>query len=448
MNVLRKIIFISSPYLLNEHAVFNELSELNRSQWLSRNEIERKQLKKLKELINYAYNNVPFYHFSMKNKGIKPYDIKTIDDLKKMPILTREDIRKNLKDLISVSYSRRNLYFSHTSGSTGEPLFFARSKKSRIYELASYYRFLNWYGWRIGDRIAKIWALPHASNKLFSKIKFKLSSIARNELIYNSLGMKPEEAVAFIKEIILKKPKIITGYTSALLYMSEIIQKYNLIPKHDFKWVVVNQAEMLTEHGKETIGKAFQANVYDFYGSREIPSIAASCPISPYLHINAEHRIVEIIKDDENVVDELGKIVITNLQEYAMPLIRYEIGDLGEKSIDICECGRGLPILTKVYGRTSDTLLINGKAFSFPSFRSIFEGLPVLRYQIIQKSNSQINVIIVLDVEFRKKSNELEHLVISRFKALLGTDVKINIFFQDQIKISDSAKHKYVIREI
>ncbi|MHA1833655.1 MAG: phenylacetate--CoA ligase family protein, partial [Candidatus Baldrarchaeia archaeon] len=444
MSRLRSFLYYFASYPLCEHAVWNEFVKLNRSQWLSYDKIKRIQLNRLKKIVNYAYRNVPFYHSLMKIKGVKPSDIKRLNDIRKMPILTRKDVQTNFSSLVSLSYPKRQVYVSNTSGSTGLPLTFIVSKESKVYGLSSSFRFFSWYGWKVGDKVAKVWALPHIANSKLAKLKLKFSSIIRNEMLLNSLGITPQQAISFVREINRKKPKIITGYTSALLYISKIIQKYNLIVEdHSREWVVVNQAEMLEDHVKEIIGKAFQTNVYNFYGSREISSIAASCPISPYLHINAENLIVEVIKDNEPVNNEVGKIVITNLREFAMPLIRYEIGDFGEISAEKCECGRGLPSLTRVIGRTSDVLVIREKVFSFPSFRSVFEGLPILRYQIVQKSETELDVFVVTDSA--KTLKGLERLITNRFYELLGKDVHIQVTFMDRIPLTPSGKHKFVI---
>lgn len=446
MKTIRGFISKNIFYVLDGPIVFNNFAKLSKSQWLSRSEINGIQLLKLRKLVNYAYHNVPFYHSSMKGFGVVPSDIRTLEDLKKLPILKRKDIQQNFNYLVSCAYPRARLRFSYTSGSTGEPLLFARSVESEVYDLSSYYRFLSWYGWKIGDKIAKIWAFPDILNNNLLKLKRSFSALLRNEILYNSLGMEGEKTKNFIRLVQLCKPSIITGYTSGLLYLSQIINDYNLLPKGNFEWVVLNQAEMINKAAKETIEKSFQTVLYDFYGSREISSIAASCPIFPHLHINAEHRIVEVIKDGESTIDEIGRIVITDLEEYGMPLIRYEIGDLGEKSVDDCSCGRHLPSLAKILGRTSDLLRIDGKTFSFPSFRNIFEDLEIISYRIVQKSEDQIDIFVISGANM--KVDILEDIVLGRFRKLIGRDVEFNFYSGKTASFTNKEKHHYVTSEI
>lgn len=415
------------------------LKILRRTQWAKQNAIVKLQEKKLRSLIRHAYENVPFYHRLFKKLGLYPDDIKTIKDLAKLPVITKKDIRINFDDLMARGCNERKI-LDFTSGSTGEPLKFYVTKTARSWETAAELRAYEWAGYNLGDKYALIWGAPFDVKKL-TKLSDELINFFERRIVLNSYNMSEESMHIFASKLVKFKPKIIRGYSSALYLIANFIKRQGI--EGIRPTAIITTAEKLFIYERKIIEKAFQCEVFDFYGSREVGAIASECSEHIGHHISAENVIIEFVDDGHVSPNEVGEILVTNLNNYAMPLIRYANGDMGIPLDEECPCGRGLPLIKSIEGRVSDILCIdNGKFISAPAFVYIFKDLPIKQYQLVQETKEKILVNIVKDENF---SIEDEYQLIKKLREYLGKNVLIEIRFCDKILPTKSGKRKIIM---
>jgi len=438
---LAKDVFVPSLDFLRGTKVGRCLKELEKNQWLKLEELREIQQKNLKFLIKHAYENTPYYHRKFKERGLKPDDIKTKEDLAKLPALTKEEFRNNFDDLVTTSYSRQKMRLYSTGGSTGEPLRFYVIKKQRSWETAAMIRGNSWCGYRLGDKISLIWGSPIDVSET-EKFDNKIINFFWRRLFLAASELSEARMRRYAQKLIDFKPKILRGYSSAVYLLSRFIEHEGLNVSPD---AVITTAEMLFDHQRRKIEEVFGCDVYDSYGSREVEEIASECAEHVGYHISAENVVLEFVKNGEWVAPgEMGAILVTNLSNYAMPFIRYEIGDLGKQSDEICPCGRGLPLLKSLEGRITDIIVTPDKFISSPILENVFLDLPVKQYQIIQETEKKIVIKIVKDEGYSPKDAKS---IITKINRYIG-HIQIEFRLVDSIPPSESGKRRVVISDI
>lgn len=452
--ILRDIVYpirqIRQP---TDERIFKVLGLLEKTQWWSRSELERFQQERLQALLKHAYENVPYYHKIFRELELKPQDIKNSDDLQKLPILTKEHIRNNLDDLTAKNYSKEELIPSATGGSTGEPMRFFIDKKWGIWNMAAAYREWSWAGYNLGDKIAYLWGAPQDLSHQV-ELKTKILDLMHQRIMLDAFNMTEKTLDEYVKILRKFKPKIINAYASAIYLMAQYMEKRgigDIRPK-----AILTSCEMLFDYQRETIERVFGCEVFDYYSGRDTTLQAGECSEHSGYHLSIETGMVEFVKDDEHVAPgELGKIIITDLSNYAMPFIRYEIGDLGVPSDDMCSCGRGLPLMEKVVGRSNDILFTSDNKIIVPTFipylfypdciyteATIKQYQKIKQFQVIQKSKNELIVKIIKEPE----SDEREYYyVLTNFKNCFGENMDIKLTFVESIPPLPSGKTNYII---
>lgn len=411
---------------------------LEKTQWMKKKELQKLQLNRLKKLLFYAYDKVPFYHRSFKKHGFQPSDLKTITDLHKIPLLKKSDIRNNFSQLISTDFSKSKLELFTTSGTSAVPLRFCRSITEMSWARGAEYRGYSWGGYRLGDKIAVIWGFTPEQTRSFT---FKFYHSFTRHSILNVNTMSEKSMSSFAKSLVRFKPDFVKGYAGASNVFANHLLKnkqFKIQPK-----AVFTSASTLLPQNRRTIEKAFNCKVYDVYGSREISGIAAQCGQHEGLHVSDETVVSEIIKDGQTAsVGEEGQIYLTSLQSYAMPFIRYEIGDVGKSYPNECTCGRKLSLM-KPFGRTYEYLTNSDGTFtSLRDLQQVFEGIPVVDFQIEQKEQDEIIVRIVPGTSFNQDHTDfIENKIKMRGKA------KIRVDLVDAIPKEKSGKTKRIVKK-
>jgi phenylacetate-CoA ligase len=247
----------------------------------------------------------------------------------------------------------------------------------------------------------------------------------------------------FAYELIKFKPDVLRGYGSAIYFFAQFIKKEEIKvnPK-----IVITTGDGLMGYERQQIREIFECDVFDFYASREISAIAAECPTHQGYHVTAENLALEIVKDGEPVADgETGIVLITNFNNYAMPFIRYCIGDLAKSSGEKCSCGRNLPLIESIEGRMSDVLVnANGTYTASPSAHYVFKGLKIRQYQIIQEDYEQITIKIVKEKGFSERDIQS---ILQRTREYLGP-FKVNLEFVNSILQEKSGKRRVIISRV
>jgi len=370
------------------------LSFLKTSETWTLASLEAYQLKKLQELVAVAYANSNYYKKSFDALGMKPADIQSLEDLKKLPIITKSDLLAHNKD-IHTNLKFKKHFQANTSGTSGESLKFKREESADSFNRASIYRGYSWYNVNPWELNGYFWGY-NFSEMAMLKIRI-LDSLQNRFRIFN---YRKESIDFFIKK--LKKAKYLHGYSSIVYETAKIINTQNLDKPINLK-MVKGTSEKIFESYQEEIQKAFGRRMISEYGAAETGIIAFECP-KGNMHLNMEGVIVEEIDLE---------IVVTNLQMRAFPIIRYQLGDyikLAPKK-ETCECGMKHAIIEEVTGRIGQT--VYGKHHTYPSlyFYYIFKNLAIklsllLSYQVVQNEKGKLNFLI----EQHLDSSQLLHL--------------------------------------
>lgn len=430
------------------NSTIKNLEMLNKNQWRSLSEIQRVQQQKLQQILTHAYENVPYYHKIFNALALKPSDIKNTDDLKKLPILTKDIIRKNLSDLIPSNYQKNRLIPSATGGSTAEPMKFYIDNNWLAWNQAAAYRQWKWAGYEIGDKFVYLWSSPHDIS-FQEEFKNKFFNIVHRTTYLDALQLTEKTMDMYIEMIRRYKPKIINAYASAIYVLAQYMEKkgiQDLKPK-----AILTSCEMLFPFQREIIERSFGCQVFDYYSGRDTTFQAGECPEHTGYHMALENAVVELLKNNEPVSPgEIGKLIITDLENYAMPFIRYEIGDLGRISDEKCPCGRNLPLLKEVSGRIRDVIVTKSGKYLTGAFIStlFYDGRGMTRgikqYQFIQKTKESSVLKIVKADDF---SQEQLNRIIEKISSQCD-DMKIDIEFVDSIAPTKSGKYRPIQSEV
>ncbi len=421
------------------------LKELETSQWFSPWKLERIQEKKLKRLIKHVYETVPYYHSIFRKNKLHLNDIECLDDLAKLPILSREEVRERFDALVSKSYPQKKMRYGCTGGSTGEPINFYTTRENRCWSNAARYLAFRWAGIEIGDKFAQIFGL-HLDRPLFQSIKGKIEGKIKRRIAMDAYQMSEKTIEKFVQKMKKAKPKALYGNATSVANLAKYIHDKGTEGFH-LKSVVIDSMSLL-EHEVKMIERVFGCKVWWNYHNRENGTFASECSEHNGYHLFSQNFVFEFIKEGEKVASgETGSIVVTDLTNYAMPFIRYEVGDLGIPSDDICACGRGLPLMRKLLGRTMEILVsATGELIVAPFFgrlEHIFGACDIRQYQIEQETPAKIVIRIIPGKTY---TSEDTSIVIKAMRSIMG-DLEIEIKLVDSIAKSKSGKRQVILRK-
>lgn len=446
--VLNRYFLYPFYYWKNSDKRLSQLKKLERQQYLQPSELESLQLKKLKRIVSYAYHNTSYYKRIMDERGLSPDFIVSLKDIERLPILTKKIIQENTNDLISKQYNKSELIQDASGGSTGEPTLYYKDLRRHNIRRADQIRHDRWSGWDIGKRSALIWGAQRDLKSIQSKKEHIISRYIARHWELDAFEMTPQKMDYFVAELERVKPSMILGYANALTKFAEYVIKNH--PKHKIKLDgIISSAETLTANKRKTIESAFHCKVLNRYGSREVGLIASECKQQSGLHINADNLYVEITKGDNSVLKgSSGDVVVTDFLNYGMPFIRYNLGDVGYMSADSCSCGRTLPLLGAIEGRTGDFFtaktgtLIHGEYFTH-----LFYGVPEIKqFQMVQNTLESIDLKIVKSDLFRDE--DILSPIVIKIKEMLGEQSKVNIIYLDEIPKPASGKSIFTISHV
>lgn len=415
--------------------------ELEQSQWLSPEDLRSIQLGKLRSLVKYAYEHVLYYHDLYQRLDIHPEDIRSIKDFQALPFLTRQEINDNLDRLVSPELRSLALPNS-TGGSTGQPMRFYAEKAFDWWDPALELRGRGWYGVHEGDKMAWVWG---AQRDMYNQNwRARLKAALLQERYLNAFSMSEEKMRSFAQDLVRWKPAMFRAYASALTLFAQYIKDNHITgiqPK-----LIETTAEKVTDLQRELLEEVFHCKVADWYTARELGTIGFQCP-EGWLHI-CETRFLEVITNGQEAQPgELGEVVVTSLHQYAMPFIRYKIGDMAVYEPGCCPCGRGLPRLREVVGRLQDFLVTpEGNFVHGGYFPHTFRQWPeIVRYQVYQPDKTHLNVRMVCK---RDCGSGWLNSVQSEIQNRFGADMNISIEMVDEIELSSAGKHRFIISDV
>jgi len=417
-----------------------KLIELEKSQYYQPGTIEKIQFLKLKEITSYANEHCLFYKKRFAEHGFVPEKLSSFDDFRKLPVLTKDDIRENQKQIMSDQYTIDNLIYKRTGGSTSVPLALYVDCHAADLKAAATIRHNRWAGYDRGDKLAAIWG---DTEKKYS-VKEKIYNFFNSRTIYlDTLIMTEQYILRFIEKARRYKPKVMMGHAHSLYAFACFIEEHG-ITDLGIK-AIISTAEILYDHERAKIESVFGKILFNRYGCEELSIIASECERHDGLHINAEGLYVEVIDGDNTTP---GKLVITDLWNRGMPFIRYEIGDMATTKTGTCTCGRGLPRLGKIYGRTADLLYTpDGRTISGISVLDTFTiHIPGIKQaQIIQNKLDELNFKIVKSDDFNEESLRI---LSEKIPFFFGSSMLYSIEFVDNIPLTARGKYRFSICNI
>lgn len=429
---------------LKKHSTVAVHDAMEKSQWLDREALMSRQIEQLKSFLCDIGVHVPYYTALFQRVGFDPKELSSLEDFQKLPLTGKPEIRANcdsLKADNAVGLARFN-----TGGSSGEPLIFYIGNRRVSHDVAAKWRATRWWDVDIGDREIVVWGSPIELGAQ-DRVRQIRDKLFRTELL-PAFEMSEEKLDSFIETIRSRRPKMLFGYPSALAHIASHAEKRAIAMDDLGVKVAFVTSERLYDHQREKIETIFNCKVANGYGGRDAGFIAHQCPEGG-MHITSEDIIVEILdKEGQSVpIGEPGEIVITHLATRDFPFVRYPTGDIGVLSDEDCRCGRGLPQLKEVQGRTTDFVIAkDGTVLHGLALIYVLRDLPgVASFKIVQESLSLTRVLVKKESGF----DESACAVIEReFKKRLGQNVEIKVELVSEIPKEKSGKFRYVVSRI
>jgi phenylacetate-CoA ligase len=411
----------------------------------SREKVEAMRQRRLTSLLEHAYETVPYYRDILEQYGVVTEGTVTLDAFEDLPPLTKDDIR-SAGDRLHSTDPGPDTYTNTSGGTTGEPVEFVQDDHYWQWNVTNKIYYQSLAGKELGQREMKLWGSERDIQKGGRTLKHKLRNFAYNRRLLNSFKMSREDMRQYVEEINDYQPRTIWAYVESIHQLAQFVEEENVSiysPEG-----IITTAGTLHEPVRDTVERVFDTTVHNQYGSREVGDIACECSAQEGLHVFSHVNHVEVVDDGGNPVDpgEEGHVLVTNLTNYSMPMIRYKIRDMAIPKDEMCSCGRGFPLLETVTGRVSDHFvtpsreLVHGEYFTH-----LFYGKEwVNQFQVKQIARDEVMVKLVTDqTGDETDTDELEQAI----KDVMG-DVDVDFSFQEEIDPSLSGKYRYTISEV
>lgn len=416
---------------------------LRQTQYCSPETIADLQWRKLKAIIQHAYETIPYYRERFREVGATPADIAEPDDLLGITPLTKNDVQEHRERMVSELANRSALVTDQTGGSTGVPLSFYYDADRLASRQAATIRHNEWAGWRVGDKVAILWAAPRDIPAGHGWKRYLRNRLLERTMILDASGLTEAKMASFTNALEAYRPRILLGYANTMALYARYVQENRIttIRPH----AITCSAEVLRETDRKLIEEAFACPVFNRYGSREVAVIASECEKHDGMHINAENLYLEFVHEGKHVAPgETGEILITDMTNRAMPLIRYRIMDAATPFAGICSCGRGLARMEIQEGRVTDFIVTPaGMAVSGVALATyVVPAIPGLRKaQFVQESVLRITANIVAGDDNVQATIDL---LLRKLREFLGTDMEITIRVVKDTPCEDSGKFRFI----
>jgi phenylacetate-CoA ligase len=414
---------------------------MDESQWWPAAKLEALRVERLRSLLVRAGGHVPYFRDCFASLNFDPAAITTLEDLQRLPFLTKTVIRtegERMKSDVAQGLARFN-----TGGSSGEPLIFFIGTERVSHDVAAKWRATRWWGVDIGDPEIVVWGSPIELGTQ-DRIRAIRDRLMRTELL-PAFEMSEARLDGFVEHIRARRPKMLFGYPSAISLIAGHARKRGIALDRLGVKVVFVTSERLYEHQRAVISEAFGCPVANGYGGRDAGFIAHECPAGG-MHITAEDVIVEIIDELGQVQPPgvAGEIVVTHLATSDFPFIRYRTGDIGTLGAEPCPCGRGLPLLKEVQGRSTDFVVAaDGTVMHGLALIYILRDQPgVKEFKVVQESTALTRVLLVTESPFNAGSIDK---IVAGFRQRLGSDVNVDVQLVDRIPAEKSGKFRYIV---
>lgn len=417
---------------------------MEETQWWDTKRLQSLQLERLRALLMHAQAQVPYYRELFARSGFEPAALASLNDLARLPFLTKVEIRSHLEQLKAndaIGLARFN-----TGGSSGEPLIFFIGRERVSHDVAAKWRATRWWGVDIGDPEIVVWGSPIELGAQ-DRVKQLRDRLLRTKLL-PAFEMSAHKLDGFIGEIRAMRPKMLFGYPSALAHIARHADERGIAMNDLGIKVAFVTSEALYDHQREQIERTFGCPVANGYGGRDAGFIAHQCPAGG-MHLTAEDIIVEIVDAQGRVLPhgESGEIVVTHLATGDFPFIRYRTGDVGVLDDQPCACGRGLPLLKAIEGRSTDFVVAqDGTVMHGLALVYVIRDLPGVRqFKIVQENLQLTRVLLATNSQFDEANIGK---ILLGIQQRLGPDVQVEIERMDEVPKEKSGKYRYVVSHV
>ncbi|CAM4411253.1 phenylacetate--CoA ligase family protein [Paenibacillus tarimensis] len=438
--------------LSSHQHVMDKFHQLKKVEQLDAAAMKATQDAQLTKLLEHAYAHTGYYRKLFEKHGVMAGGKIRLDRFDRLPFLTKEIMRDEFEGLKSDDLASRSWYENTSGGSTGFQAKFLQDNVYKDWAQANKVLFDEWSGRGIGDKQIRLWG--SVRDLLVGKETWRTQAgrWLRNEIWLNAYNMTADRISEYVNTINRFKPVHILSYVESIYELSRYIRQKG-IRVHSPRGIMTT-AGVLTPEMREMIESTFNTRVFNRYGSREVGDIACECDKHEGLHISEYTHYVEIVRDDGSLAEpgEIGHIAVTQLTNYAMPLIRYRIGDMGAMSEHRCSCGRPQRMLREVTGRESDTFYTpgGGKVHGTYFTQIFYPEQWIKQYQVVQEQIDEIEVKIVCEegaVALNSRKDRLD-AVKSSIKRAMGDTCRITFTFTDHIPATASGKYRYTISKV
>lgn len=442
-----KFIIYSLLYLTGSK-IPSHLKEIRELESLNKIKILKYEEEKLRKILSHAWKKVPYYKAVLEKSGVIFNGKVNLRNFSKIPILTKEIIRKEGKNLYSIDYKKRGSYKNTSGGSTGEPVLFIQDTKYDEWNNATKLYFKEFAAQKVGDKEMRLWGSERDILEGKEKLSIRIRNLLYNRKELNAFRMSEKDMIKFVKKWNEFQPRWIEAYVQSIYEFARFIDKNN-IKMYPPKGILVSAGTLYPDM-KKLIMKVFRCYVFNRYGSREVGGIACSCGKSDQLHIALWHNHVEILNDNFNAVKpgEMGSVFITTLNNYSMPLIRYQIGDLGMSTkSQHCRCERNGRFIEKIVGRENSILRTKKNTLDSTALTTSFYYFDsIKKYKLIQTKKNFFTIYIVLKNTALWKKDKPS--LIEKLHKILGFNVKISIKIVSEISSSSQNIRSYISSKI
>lgn len=435
---LSKYIFYPLWDLKDRSRRLEEWKNLERQQWWPRQELEALQWQRVQEMVRYAARHSPYYRGLFREHGIKPDRIRSLDDFRAIPVTTKQSIRNNLDRFISDEFAKDDLVTAKTGGSTGVSLHLYFDEACQERRNAAQLLADRWSGWDLGVKKAAVWGNPPVPKTTKQKLRHHLLD---RTVYLDTMDLNDSSMGAFVKLWRRQKPEAIFGHAHSIYIFARYVDREgirDLRPRG-----IVATSMMLLEHERALIESAFGCRVTNRYGCEEVGLIACECEQHNGMHLNLPHVLVECLDSDGRPAapGQPGKLVLTDLNNQGMPLIRYRVEDVGVLSDRQCNCGRGLPILERLEGRVADFLKLpsGGQVAGISLVERTLTKVPgIEQMQLVQDT---LDTLTINRVKGQDYDDQTDAALIAALREVFDESVTLSI--NDVAAIPQEASGKY-----
>jgi phenylacetate-CoA ligase len=460
--------FPFTSYLYNRRHIMSRYRRFVKSELYPEEALRDIQLKGLAQLIDYAARYVPYYQRVFRDISLQPQDIKTLDDLKLIPPLSRQDVIEHSHDMVdtrfqsSISVADRSskgpgeplpfaIFRKHklvrntSSGSTGAPTMFYEDGSQTALSWAHEMRLKSWY---------QVPALAKEARLVKVSTVYKYDRVARfrnllwNQLILPGVNLGEKEYELCFSQIMKHRPRVLWGFTPALAGFAQYIEEARKPMLSYHPDLVVGWASPLYDHEARILKQVFRCAVSNIYGAREVGHVAGLCPSGTF-HVNQENIVVETESLPSVLGQAAGEMLVTTLHRTPMPFIRYRMGDLGEVGPSSCACGRKLQVVKNLLGRTGEIFIAkDGRMYSpnfwCRTFMSVEHAKNIRRFQVIYTKEQNLRILVQKGPGYTADTEKyIETMVNSNF----SPDTELELVYVPEIKAHLSGKYQMVFNE-